>query len=145
MGEGTKEYRRLQFVSQHGDGAAAEILAVGQNAQSAYESNLGIGHLSVAAFTSKLSYRLQDMKRSAGRRWLAAVDHAAAGLDRQLSLERKIRPLVITHVAFGTETEIFDLQVNNDDVVVIELEKIYVAVFDVGHFHRDPAGVLYAR
>src|ERR1700730_15838415 len=85
------------------------------------------------------------MQCPTGGRWLAAVDHAAAGLNGQLSLEGKVSPLVITEVALGTKTKIFDLQVNDDDVVVIELQKIYVAMFDAGHLHGNSAGVLYAH
>src|SRR5262245_41842736 len=75
----------LSFVSQDGHGAAAEIFAVGENAQSRNQTNLCVRDLSIAAFTTQLPYPLQDMKSSARCGWLAAIDHSAAGLNRQLS------------------------------------------------------------
>ena len=76
------------------------------------------------------------MQHSAGRRRLAAIDHAAAGLDRQLSFDRKVSPFEITDVALGAKAEIFDLQINDDDVIVVELQEIDVAVPYASHFHR---------
>ena len=41
--------------------------------------------------------------------------------------------------------QIFDLQVNNDDVVVVKLEEINLAMLDPGHFYGDLAGIFDAH
>ena len=85
------------------------------------------------------------MQGSAGGGWLAAVDHAAAGLNRQLSLEREVGSFEIIEIALGAKAEIFDLEINDDDVVVVKFEKMDIAMFYAGHFHGHFAGVFYAH
>jgi hypothetical protein len=41
----------------------------------------------------------------------------------------------------GAETQVFDLQVHDYDVVVVELQKIDIAMLHAGYFHGAPAGV----
>src|SRR5581483_2509873 len=110
-----------------------------------HQSGFRVRHLPLAAFAAQLAHGFDDVQRAAGSGRLSDVDHAAASLDRQLAFEREIAALVKTHVALGAKAEIFDLQVNHDDVIVVELEEIDIAVFHTGHFHGDFAGVLDAH
>src|SRR4030095_12584538 len=126
----------LRFVSQDSYRAATEILAIGKNTESAYQSRFRIRYLALAAFIAQLSHSFDDVQCAAGGRRLPTVDHAAACLDRQLTFERKIRSFVKTHITLSTEAEVFDLQVNDDDIVVVELQKINVAVLYPSHVHR---------
>src|SRR5439155_22404900 len=127
--------KRSNLISENRYRAAAKILSVGKDSQSGNESNLGAGDLSVAAFAAQLARGFYDVQHSAGRGRLAAIDHAAAGLNRQLSFNRKVGAFKITDVALGAKAEIFDLQINDDDVIVVEFQKIDIAVAYAGHFH----------
>src|SRR5215510_9225975 len=132
-------------VSQNGHRATTEIFAVGENAQSRNQSNLCVGDLSIAAFTAQLPYPLQDVQSSTRGGWLATIDHAAARLNRQLSFEREVGSFEVTEIALGAKAEILDLQVNDDDVIVVKLEKIDVAVFYARHLHRHLARVFHTH
>src|SRR5215467_7075296 len=85
------------------------------------------------------------MKSSTGCGRLAAIDHAAAGLNRQLSFKREVRSFEVTEIALGAKAEILDLQVNDDDVIVVKLKKIDAAVFYAGHLHRHLARVFHTH
>src|SRR5262252_4544577 len=85
------------------------------------------------------------MQSSSRCGWLATIDHAAAGLNRQLSSKREVRSFEVTEIALGAKAEILDLQVNDDDVIVVKLEKIDVTVFYAGHLHRHLARVFHTH
>ena len=70
---------------------------------------------------------------------LAVMEHAR--VDRQRTLAGEIGTLEERAVALAADAEVLDLHQNDDDVVVVELEEIHVAVAHAGHRHGGPSGV----
>src|SRR5688500_12355620 len=80
---------RLRFASENCRGGAAEVFAVIDRADACADAELDVRHLARAAFTADLPHRFENVQHAACRRRLTAVDHAAAGLNRQIAFESK--------------------------------------------------------
>src|SRR5690349_24790140 len=72
---------------------------------------------------------------------LAAVDHAAAGLNRQIAFEGEIGALEKRFIVAPAKAEIFDLNHYDRNIVVVKIETADVFVRDAGHFERALAGL----
>src|SRR5207237_3208668 len=122
------KYLWLGLISQNGRGGATEILAVVYRANTGRNAELDIRHLPLAAFTADLAHGFEHVQHAAGRRWLAAVDHAAAGLNRQIAFEGEVGFFEECLIVFAAEAEIFDLEHDDGNVVVVEIETANILV-----------------
>src|SRR4029453_417369 len=99
-----------------------------------------VGHLTITTFAANLPHGFKDMQHAAGRRWLAAVDHTAAGLDRQVAFESEIGFLEKCLVVSSAKTQIFYLNHDDGNVVIVEIQTTDVFVRDAGHGESALAG-----
>src|SRR6266576_5583332 len=99
----------LRFASQDSRCSAAEAFSVVDRADAGRNAKFNIRHLPLAAFAANLADGLQHVQHAAGGRWLTAVDHAAAGLNRQIALESEIGFLEERLVVSPAKTQVFDL------------------------------------
>ena len=81
------------------------------------------------------------MQHAAGRRRLAAVDHAAAGLNRQIAFEGEVGLFEECLIVFAAEAEIFDLEHDDGNVVVIEIETANILVRYARHIESPLPGL----
>src|SRR6185295_3163229 len=132
---------RSRLTSQDCRRGAAEIFAVVNRADSGRDAELDIGYLAVAAFAANLPYGFDDVQHTAGGRRLAAVDHAAAGLDRQIAFECEVGILEKGLVVAPAEAEIFDLNHDDGNIVVIEIQTADIFVRDARHLKRPFTGM----
>ena len=81
------------------------------------------------------------MQHAAGRRRLAAVDHAPAGLNRQIAFEGEAGLFEECLIVFAAEAEIFDLEHDDGNVVVIEIETANILVRYARHIESPLPGL----
>src|SRR5262245_2376902 len=134
-----------RLTAQNRRCGAAEVLAVIDRADAGGDAEFDVWHLALAAFAANLPHGFYDVQHAASGRRLAAVDHATAGLDRQIALERKISLLEKCFVISAAKAQVLDLDHDDGDVIVIEIEAANIFVRDAGHFEgalarlRDPS------
>src|SRR5215470_16382342 len=135
----------LDFASQDGCSGAAEILTVVHGADAGRNTELDIGDLALAGFTADLAHGFDHVQHAARRRRLAAIDHAAARLNRQITFECEVGLFKECFVVSTTEAEIFDLDHHDRDVIVVEIETANVLARHACHVESPFAGLGDAR
>src|SRR5258706_601901 len=113
---------RLRFSAENRRGGAAEILAVVDRADAGADAEFYIRHLALAAFAANLPDGFDHVEHAAGGRRLATVDHAAAGLDRQIAFEREVGLLEKGFVVAAAKTQIFALDHDTRDVFIVSIQ-----------------------
>src|SRR5215813_12853589 len=112
--------RRSRFVTQNRCSGAAKILAIINGPYTGGDAKFQTRHLTLTALAANLAHRFEHVQHAAGRGRLAAIDHAAAGLDWQIAFERKVGPFEECLVVSAAEAEVFDLNHDDRDVVVVK-------------------------
>src|SRR5262249_37167028 len=85
------------------------------------------------------------MQHASGGRRLAAVDHAAAGLNRQIALECKVGLFKEGFVVSAGESQVLKLNHHDGNVIVVEIETANVFVGNSGHIESSLSGLRNAR
>src|SRR4029434_2538173 len=118
-----------------------EVFAVVDGADAGGDAELDIWHLAIAALAANLPDGFEHVQHAAGGRRLAAVDHAAAGLDRQIAFERKIGFFEERLVVSPAKAQVFDLNHHDRNIIVVEIQTADVLVRDTRHVESAFAGL----
>jgi len=95
----------------------------------------------LAGSIDKQRQPIEHVQHAAGSRRLAAVDHAAAGLDRQIAFEREIGFLEERLVVSAAKAQVFDLNHHDRNIIVVEIQTADVLVRDTRHVESAFAGL----